>query len=408
MSAPARHPAIPPCSQRVSALAAGRTLAQPRRGGFVLAVVLWVLVAASAFGVIAALLGRGALDAARNRAGLTRAQWTAEGCVEQMRGAIDAALTRDHLPETALLAWLWLDDLVPATPVPGSPVLGSSAPAVPVPAGPTVPVDPARAGEDPLGFAAPVADVWSRCDVTLAPAGGRVDLNAADGADMERLLLAAGAPAADVPMLTDALLDWRDTDDTPGAAGAEAVWYAAAGAPVPRNGPLADPRELARVRAFDRLPPAVTEALAHAVGVEPGRLTLAHAAPAALATLPGFTPAVIAQTLAARARARRQHGLFGDILALSGQLAGRARDSVVAHAGAISARLAPVPDAWLLTARAGDPVLPSAVHAPASVADAATPRAPGPRSTGVTAVLELRLVRASDRAAVVRRRTWVE
>ncbi|MGQ9369550.1 hypothetical protein [Azospirillum sp. ST 5-10] len=71
--------------------------------------------------------------------------------------------------------------------------------------------------------------------VTVTEAGGLVDLNAAPPPLLAALFRAAGAAPERAARLADAVIDWRDGDDTPHPAGAEAFDYQAAGRPPPAN-----------------------------------------------------------------------------------------------------------------------------------------------------------------------------
>ena len=79
-----------------------------------------------------------------------------------------------------------------------------------------------------------------------------------------------------------------------------------------------------------------------------------------------------------------------DFGALVGRLSASARAALLAQAPAFQLRATFDPDAWIVTARASSP--------PRAAAGAPM----------VTAALEVRLVHAGRRVAVVRRRTWVE
>lgn len=70
----------------------------------------------------------------------------------------------------------------------------------------------------------------------------RLNVNSADSVALARVL---------DPGLAAAILDWRDGDDLPRAAGAEAEWYGAQRRPLPRNGPFASAAELLLVRGFE-------------------------------------------------------------------------------------------------------------------------------------------------------------
>lgn len=304
--------------------------------GFALVAVLWVLAGISVLALAGALAARDAVATAANRAELARARWEAEGCLERARAAVSAALVagRDEGPDAP--TWRALDRAVAASRLtPG-------------------------------------------CDLAMVPAGRALDLNRADGEMLRRLFRAAGAGPARADSLADALLDWRDADDRPRPFGVEAAGYRAAGLPIPRNGPLADARELARVRGFDRLPGIDTLLTA-----EPGAVFLDRAPTAVLAALPGLTPEAVARLQRMRGGARPV-----DLAAVAEGLSPAARDGLLRSLQELAGTAAAEPEAWIVTARG----------------HSGTPPA--------TAAVEARLVRAGMRAGmragVVRRRSWVE
>jgi hypothetical protein len=115
------------------------------------------------------------------------------------------------------------------------------------------------------------------------------------------------------------------------------------------------------------------------LGVEPGRVALAHASAPVLASLPGFTSEAVERVLELRARGER----IPDILPFAALLSPFARDSVTAHYQTLLRLTTAEPDAWLATIRAIDGTAPS-----------------------VTATIEARFVRAGRRVALVRRKGW--
>lgn len=312
------------------------TAGPDRAEGFALLAVLWVIVGIAALGVAASLAGREAVATAVNRADLARAAWLAEDCVARARGAITEALAgRATDAYGRPLGWEDLDRVVPAAAL----------------------------------FAG------AECDVAVRPAGATLDVNAADGEALRSLFAALGVPAWRADSLADAVLDWRDADAVPRPAGAEEGWYLEQGRHAPRNGALADPRELRRIRGLEDM--AGLEAV---LGVEPGRVSLKHAPPAVLATLPGFGPEAVQRVI----ELRGGPGASLDLPAVAAQLPGGARRRLLARF-ADAARASTVePDAWIVIGRGRSGAPP------------------------VTAVVEVRLVRAGARAAIVRRRVWLE
>jgi hypothetical protein len=209
----------------------------------------------------------------------------------------------------------------------------------------------------------------------MVPAGARLDVNAADADELRRLFVADGFLAAQADSLTDAVLDWRDADDQPRPGGIESAGYRAAGMEAPRNGPFADVRELARVRGL-----AAVRGLDTLLTAEPGRVLLDRAPRAVLASLPGFTSEAVARLEEVRSRT----GRAPELAALADGLSPAGRDVILRAYQDLAGITAPEPDAWIVTARG----------------HAGTPP--------VAAALEVRLVRAGPRAAIVRRRSWIE
>ncbi|MFN2399096.1 MAG: general secretion pathway protein GspK [Gemmatimonadaceae bacterium] len=213
------------------------------------------------------------------------------------------------------------------------------------------------------------------CDVSVRAAGSVLDMNVIEAEGMVALFAATHVPRRLADSLADALLDWRDADDIARPFGAERSWYESRGRFPPRNGPFADVRELARVRGFD----AVAE-IERVLGVEPGRVAINHAPLVVLAALPGMSQEALSRIVEQRLRAETVR----DIVAFAGTLSPHARQELLARYSDLVRLVTVEPDAWILASRARSGV------------------------PAVSAVVEVRLVRAGDRAAIVRRRTWVE
>jgi general secretion pathway protein K len=300
--------------------------------------VLWVLVGVGAIAVASLLVARGAVSAARNRIALTRARWQAEDCLERARVVVDGALgDRDDVPRPVPGGWAVLDLVVVGSPV--------------------------------------VTDAG--CDLTFRAAGTAVDVNVADGEQLGALLANLGLAAPRADSMVDALLDWRDADDIPRAHGAERAWYHAAHLAVPRNGPLADVRELRRVRGWgsDVLSDSVLDAV---FTVEPGRIVWDRAPAAVLASVPGMTPEALARIAELRVRGVS----VGDASTLGAVLSPASALALSSRYADVQRLTASEPDAWVVTARGHEGVAPT-----------------------LTATVVVRLVRAGARAAVVRRWT---
>lgn len=197
------------------------------RNGFALLAVLWLLTLAGSLVALAVRATGDGVLLSRNRVALTRAEAAMEACLEITRARF--AVHRDVLS---------LDT-----------------------------VD--------LG-----GGIW--CVGRLEDPQARINLNLADSLLLRAIL------GADT--LVSALLDWLDADSTPRAGGAEAAWYLAHGRPSPRNGPLADVREVRLVRGFEDFDEAGLQILFTVHG--DGRINPRTAHPRVLVAL-GYSPEAI-------------------------------------------------------------------------------------------------------------------
>jgi general secretion pathway protein K len=165
----------------------------------------------------------------------------------------------------------------------------------------------------------------AKVEVTVADTSGQVDLNAATPEVLKNLFLAAGAAPPQAQALTDAVQDWRDSDDIPHPDGAEAEAYRRAGLTwLPRNGPFRSSDELARVYGMTD---TLYRKLADAVTVYSGRNfpDESYAGPLALAAGRDGDVATATRTVAQR---RAQPPLQGDLALRSMQPAGAAPPQV--------------------------------------------------------------------------------
>ena len=224
----------------------------PRRG-FALVAVLWVIVALGALSGASLVAARVGSKTSVNRILLTRATWAREACVDILRARF-AADTMIRQVDT---------------------------------------VDLGRG-------------TW--CAAELRDAGAKLNLNALDRPALVSLL--AGRPldsresTTRVGKLADAILDWRDADDSARALGVEAPWYRARNRRPPRNASFADVAELVYVKGFDV--PAVVE-LSRVLDVRHGRVNLNALSPRVIAGVSALRPAA-ARLLT---EMRRAGGTFG-------------------------------------------------------------------------------------------------
>jgi len=86
--------------------------------------------------------------------------------------------------------------------------------------------------------------------LTLSPEAKRLNLNKAEAQALRDLFSEHHIPEYEAEIMTDSLLDWRDTDDLHRLNGAEKDYYQPRGY-SPRNGPLEDLSEITLIRGFD-------------------------------------------------------------------------------------------------------------------------------------------------------------
>lgn len=289
--------------------------------------MLWVMAVAAIVVASGALVGRMTVDASRNRTELERAYWVATGCASRARAVIDALLRASIADGAAAVVWRTLDHRVAS------------------------------------------ATTFERaCDVELEAAGTRLDANTASDEMIARLLSALDVPQAASQAMVDALADWKDSDDLARPAGAERSWYVGAQRESPRNGPIADVRELARVRGFERI--AEFDSV---LGTDGGRVSLATAPVTVLMSVPGITR----ETAETIVQLREQGETVGDLLAVVGLVSSPSSDSLTARYADAAHVTTAAPDAWILTVRATSGFPPN------------------------TATLRLRLTRDGNRCRVV-------
>jgi general secretion pathway protein K len=302
----------------------------PKRG-FALVAVLWILTSVAAIGALLTTSARESVATAQNRVDLLRAAWRARGCAEVARSVIDDALAANNAAIGTTAVWTRLGAYVLQSPL------------------------------------------VSGCRLELRPSGTTIDVNALDSTRIRAVLLASGQTPDVADSLVDALLDWRDADQTARVRGAEEAWYAAEHRPGPRDGPFESPDELALVRGFDRM-----AGLDTLFGVENERIYVEAASLPVLASLPGMD----GEALALVAESRMEGRPIRDLASLAGALPPSSRENLIAHNPELLRLTTPIPDAWIVMSQAsvGTPPL--------------------------EARIELRLVKVGSRAAIVRQRTW--
>jgi len=263
--------------------------------GFVLIAVLWLTVGMGILVVVSARAARQAVATAANRVSYARALRKAEGCAAHLLALaerrVNSVTLKDHT------AWNRLDRVV------------------------------LQSGGQTLG-----------CRVAITPGGIRLNVNRASGGEVRRLLYAAGVrQSADA--LVDALLDWRDADSVPRAAGAEVAWYRRHDRALPRNGPFLAPEEIGLIRGFEHLP------VKQWFDIAPAPLYVARAPLPVLASLPGMTAEALSLIREWRARGIATF-TWTDLV---DHLSRNAADSLTAALPILTPLVTVQPQSWVFT-----------------------------------------------------------
>lgn len=233
------------------------TLRNPR--GFALAAALWILVAISALGVGFLTAARAERLAVANARAATRARWAARAGQARILSEIDRTLRGGHGAHFRAAS----DTILP-----------------------------------PLGFGLSETAVHAYARDVRA----RLQLNLADGEQLERLFRGLGLEGGWARRLADAIIDWRDPDPLRRPGGAEAAEYSRLRPPShPKNAPFEEVDELLHVFGVTPEAYAVVESFLTAAG--DGRINVNAASVPVLLTLPGIDPAG-AQAIVTRRRAR--------------------------------------------------------------------------------------------------------
>ena len=122
--------------------------------------------------------------------------------------------------------------------------------------------------------------------IRIEDESGRIDLNRADLATLESMLVSTGLPTDEAQHLAAAIADYRDPDDIKTPGGAEAFDYEAAGLKHgPKNGPFDSPEEVMQVLGMT---PEILRAISPLITVHSpsGEVNRQAASPAVRRALP--------------------------------------------------------------------------------------------------------------------------
>ena len=263
-----------------------------RREGFVLIAVLWLLVALGAVALDAALRSRARNLTAANFVDEARARGAAQAGVEYARSRLTAAV-RDREEELRAEGEGEITVEVPATAeisfftVAGTTVTINGRPVSPL----ALLGDPWRAPHQLMPGSKTFGDATFA--LRVRDRGALLNLNTA-GEESLRLFFSQGLDVdyAEASRLAQAILDWRDEDDSPRLHGAERDEYLREGAAVlPYDRPFSAVEELRHVRGMT--PEIYEAALPHLTAFGESFTINVNAAPEpVLLAIPGMTTAL--------------------------------------------------------------------------------------------------------------------
>jgi general secretion pathway protein K len=271
---------------------------------------LWVMSVASIVAMAAALAGRHAVAEGSARVELERGRWVALACERRAEAAIDDRLSSATSLDEGAFIWRTL---------------------------------PRRIASSQL---------IAGCDISLEAAGTRLDINNASTEMIANLFSGIGLGDR-APAIADAVTDWRDADDDALPLGAEQSWYAAAGRLLPRNGPLANVRELTRIRGLEDV-----GGLDSLATTEPGRVSLATAPVSVLMSVPGITRETAEQIVALQLAGTP----LNDLLSVTAMVSEASVSALAARYPDAVRATTPDPDAWLVRVRVARGLPPVSVQ----------------------------------------------
>jgi len=272
--------------------------------GFVMLAALWITILLSALGLNLGLAAQGAVGTTINRTELTRLRWVVQACTAIALAELDRTVADRRAGASEDEVWAYLDrsDLSDAV--------------------------------QPLG-----------CDLTIEPVGSTLDVNRIDSLSLDRVLFSAGLRTISADSIVAAILDWRDADTVPRAAGAERPWYEAAERAGPSNRLFEDPEELSLVRGLEGRPE-----IRRLFGTTSEPIVLSHASAPVLASLSGLDRRVL------RSLERlRSGGTAWEFTDLIGVLSEPEAETLQAALPKLLGQTVPRPEAWWLRVWARDP-----------------------------------------------------
>ena len=241
------------------------------RRGFALMAALWLLVSISTVSLELSAIARGRRLAVVNALESARATAAAESGIEHARAHLVRMIGEGGAGQ------MWNDPLSVLDPW----------------------HDAARTIHDSVTM-----DDGATYRTHVSDLGAMLNVNRATEDELRAFLTAKAIDVVSVDGLAEAILDWRDADDSRRPHGAERDDYIKAGArEIPRNGPFESIDELRFVRGMT---PAILSKIRDELTVfGSGQVNVNSAGPAVLASIPGITPLSVEIIVQTQRRARR-------------------------------------------------------------------------------------------------------
>ena len=245
------------------------------RRGFALMAALWLLVAISTVSLELSAIARGRRLAVLNALESARATAAAESGIEHGRAHLVRMIGEGGAGQT------WNDPLSVLDPW----------------------HDAAKTIHDSVTM-----DDGATYRTHVSDLGALLNVNRVTEDELRAFLTAKAIDVVSVDGLAQAILDWRDADDSPRPHGAERDAYIKAGArEIPRNGPFESIDELRFVRGMT---PAIFSKMQGELTIfGSGQVSVNSASSAVLASIPGVTPLAVEIIIQQQRRGRRIESL---------------------------------------------------------------------------------------------------
>lgn len=272
-----------------------------KRRGIALLAMLGLVAATGAVAASISLTDADFRRASTNRMSAERDQWIADGCAAIVISSIDGQLRNARGPSAINAIWAALDERLQRLD----------------------------------------AALVANCELTLTPSGTAASVNSLSKAQLMQFLTPFES-VAQRDSMSDALLDWRDGDDSTREFGAEQGWYRKAHRANPADSDFSSLEEIQLVRGWE-----TADSVIALLTMEKDRIVLDRAPRAVLQTIDGLPAEAIDWIERNRKLLRGQ-----DLSVMLDHLSFKSRALLAAQYAKLRAVTTAAPEAWYLQSEA--------------------------------------------------------